>query len=576
MLALKCKVLTRCSQVLYTGPMFQVYNTILRQFPKKEFVNFQQGGNLFSTTIFVLQSAVVRISREMRLPPSLQLFRGLGGKAELPDSFYVKNVNGCSGYTEYGFLSTTSHWETAVEYSGLSASTPLPMIIRTSVSSVDRGACIKDLSQYPTEVNPSSAYCILAHFHVLGTDAHGVQMEYIWPACSYIESSGPPYMVNAAGGLLTIMPVRINANGKSLSVIELCEQKKDMHISSFSYLLAEIDRDLERIAREGKVMERLENDRFRVKNQKQWISWGGNLDWLLPGMSDGENITFTLPGLLARISQQCRDVFENHKQLKPELFNDEQAYRHIVTEMIDTRAAAESTLHGYIEDPGIDIENLMRDTIKSRHRAYVAFLVRTLPVEAEARSTAAGRLCRIMGVMHEDGPNEFDADGFTPLMRAAAEGAGRRVLRCLVDARAHVDARDRVEDRTALYIAAEMGHADAVETLVQLRGDVNAASEPSEWDVTPIWIAAERGHLEVIEVLGKYNADVNRTSKDGSTPLFIAAQYGHTLVVEALLSLKADKSIAKNDGFTPLRIAKDQHYDAAVALLQQNHDGATL
>ena len=55
---------------------------------------------------------------------------------------------------EYGFLSTTSHRETAVEYSGAGEGKPLPMVIQTRASSIDRGACIKDLSQYPGEVKP--------------------------------------------------------------------------------------------------------------------------------------------------------------------------------------------------------------------------------------------------------------------------------------------------------------------------------------------------------------------------------------------------------------------------------------
>ena len=134
--------------------MFQVYNTILRRFPVEEFEQFQQGGNQFATTIFVLQSAVMKISRVMRLPPGLELFRGLGGLAELPDSFYETDEHGCRGYMEYGFLSTTSHRETAVEYSGAGEGKPLPMVIQTRASSIDRGACIKDLSQYPGEVKP--------------------------------------------------------------------------------------------------------------------------------------------------------------------------------------------------------------------------------------------------------------------------------------------------------------------------------------------------------------------------------------------------------------------------------------
>jgi hypothetical protein len=125
---------------------------LLRRFPAKDFQIYSAGGNLFATTIFVLVSAVIKISRVMRLPPGLALFRGLGGLAELPDSFWSADEHGCRGYMEWGFLSTTSHRETAILYSGAGEGRPLPMVLQMTVSSIDRGACIKDFSQYPGEV----------------------------------------------------------------------------------------------------------------------------------------------------------------------------------------------------------------------------------------------------------------------------------------------------------------------------------------------------------------------------------------------------------------------------------------
>lgn len=142
----------RSRQVLYTGPMFQIYNTVLRRFPAREFARFQEGGNLFATTIFVLVSAVIKIARVTRLPVGLEVFRGLGGLAELPDSFRRADANGCVGYMEWGFLSTTSDRATALEYSGVGEGRPLPTVLAARVASIDRGACIQELSQYPGEV----------------------------------------------------------------------------------------------------------------------------------------------------------------------------------------------------------------------------------------------------------------------------------------------------------------------------------------------------------------------------------------------------------------------------------------
>lgn len=93
----------------------QVYNAILRRFPSDVYGKFAAGGNLYATTIHVLVSAVVKIARVMRLPPGLELFRGLGGRMDLPDSFRRADANGRRGYAEFGFLSTTSDREVAIQ-----------------------------------------------------------------------------------------------------------------------------------------------------------------------------------------------------------------------------------------------------------------------------------------------------------------------------------------------------------------------------------------------------------------------------------------------------------------------------
>jgi hypothetical protein len=56
-------------------------------------------------------SAVQKIARIMPLKPGLKLYRGLGGNVSLPRCFYKTNENGCRGFTEWGFMSTTSDRE---------------------------------------------------------------------------------------------------------------------------------------------------------------------------------------------------------------------------------------------------------------------------------------------------------------------------------------------------------------------------------------------------------------------------------------------------------------------------------
>jgi len=278
-------------------------------------------------------------------------------------------------------------------------------------------------------------------------------------------------------------------------------------------------------------------------------------------------VTFTVAGLLARIGRQCEAVLERHAAVAPERYTDDEAYRHTVAEMLDTRDAAVATLRGYIANPGVPMELVMRTPITAWHRAYLSFLERTLPAAGEARAAAAGRLCRAMGAM-QSSADEADAEGLTPLMRAAADGAGGRVLRCLVAARADVNARDAADGRTALWHAAWFGHAEAVEALARLGGDVDATARPWAFDTTPIYIAAEEGHTGVIEALGRLGADVNRAAKDGRTPVYIAADRGHTAAIEALGKLGADVNLTSDFG-TPLANAMRVGQTAAAVALRR-------
>jgi hypothetical protein len=64
----------------------------------------EEAGNLYTTTISVLVSAVQKIARAMRLPEGLRLFRGMGGLMDLPKEFFVPDPQGVRGFVEWGFM----------------------------------------------------------------------------------------------------------------------------------------------------------------------------------------------------------------------------------------------------------------------------------------------------------------------------------------------------------------------------------------------------------------------------------------------------------------------------------------
>ena len=137
--------------VLYTGPMFQVYNVILRRYPAEAYQLFKEGGNTFTTTIFVLVSAVTKVAKCTRIPEGTLLYRGLGGLLDLPDHFFNADDNGASGFVDWGFMSTTADRDVALGYSGVKQRRPKAMVMVIEASSVDKGADISLFSQYPGE-----------------------------------------------------------------------------------------------------------------------------------------------------------------------------------------------------------------------------------------------------------------------------------------------------------------------------------------------------------------------------------------------------------------------------------------
>jgi hypothetical protein len=91
---------------------------VLRQFPKEL---FEKIGS-FTTTIFVLISAVQKIARVMKLPEGLKLYRGMGGLMDLPEPFFQSDEQGRKGYVEWAFVSTTSDIEVGCVYVGAKCS----------------------------------------------------------------------------------------------------------------------------------------------------------------------------------------------------------------------------------------------------------------------------------------------------------------------------------------------------------------------------------------------------------------------------------------------------------------------
>lgn len=150
---------------------------------------------------------------------------------------------------------------------------------------------------------------------------------------------------------------------------------------------------------------------------------------------------------------------------------------------------------------------------------------------------------------------------------------GETAVHCAVRASAHKvlelfdDGLDvqNVLGETALFVACQLGDAQAVKLLTKKGASVDAARVDGD---TPLVIAAYQGYLECARLLLNEGADVDARDSGGETALFAATGEHHAPVVSLLLQHGATPSLATADGRWPLFLAcYDSHNGAIVRLL---------
>ena len=160
----------------------------------------------------------------------------------------------------------------------------------------------------------------------------------------------------------------------------------------------------------------------------------------------------------------------------------------------------------------------------------------------------------------------------TPLQAAAGRGDA-----ALVGALLEAGATD--PRSAALHAAAAAGAADAVRRLVREEGcDVNRCTD-DEWGTTALWLASDAGHAEAVRALAEGGASVNKaTEDDGTPPLWAACQGGHDDVVQVLLAHGADANRCPDDGerVSPLWKAVQKGHAGCVALLLRDAAGVEV
>jgi ankyrin repeat protein len=484
---------------LYTGPMYQMYNNELRDTDKKK----------YPTTIFVIASAVAKLTRIQRIPHGMRLYRGFGGDVEFPDSFYQPDGRGCKGMTEFGFLSTTKKKEIAIQYSGAGKDNRIPVIIEIAVGSVDRGANIREFSQY----------------------SH--QEEFLWVPGSFLEPVGRPSLEVTDGHVVYVIRVRVVCNLKTMTTDELLSSKKNMHLKAFNELIRDVEGILNKLGDE--VEDRLRRD--------------VSLHCDTEGSFVGTPICST-SSLIERIVGQCNEVRDAHGEIKPEDYAVGGRFRDLVCDMLDTTAMAQSKLRGWLDDETRRVCHDLCLPLRTCYRERLSYLSRTLPNEGQDRVEKAKALCIERGLISKS-VDEMNDLTEQRLVAAAADGRSAQEIMLLLAAGAKVN--DSVgAGVTPLFAAAQYGHADTIRTLCEAKADL---AIPDNDGRTPVWIAARNGHLDCVTVLIEENADVNSADSEKASASWVAAQRGHEKVLRFLKDKGANIDAADPDGSTPMLVA---------------------
>ena len=121
---------------------------------------------------------------------------------------------------------------------------------------------------------------------------------------------------------------------------------------------------------------------------------------------------------------------------------------------------------------------------------------------------------------------------------------------------------------TPLHKAAEKGHMDVVQALIDRGADVN---KPCKVGNTPLHEAALQGHKAVVKLLLERGAEVNKQGMYGWTPLHCAAANNHKEMVKILLEGGAMPEITDEAGRTPLNVAH-QYGRTEVTTILTNHN----
>jgi hypothetical protein len=508
--------LQRCEVIalsLYSGPLFEIYNALLRRFPLDKYEAFSGKGNTFSTTIFALVSAIQKLSRHMFLPPSMRLYRGFSSM-EMPESFFkVDEDTGCCGYAEWGFISTTANKNVAIQYSGVDEDKPRATVLCIRPSSVDRGASIAEFSQCVslpaacigcacvtrTADTPARRSTCGRRVRFCNQRTRAVRwrcrQEGASSACALPVATmclnSPARMCDVCDTCCS-MSVRVNANLRTETVEQLVEKKKGMHMTSARLLADEVKGELERLAVSDESLERKKRD-------------------------ESANEDDALQTFCSRINGQCNSIVERHQSMGAADYVNDNTFRGLVSEILNMKLWAKEKWQLWLRDASTYIVLVQNFSLLECHRMWLSHVrrrIRNAAAGSDEKQRACLELLQSKGLAKAAARGELNVEGEDLIVAAGAEGWSADDVNALLVAGADVAAADK-NGKTAVWSAANCGHVSTLKVLLECGGDANSCINDSERNTvlnlscsSALHVAAMNGHADCVEQLVASGANV--------------------------------------------------------------------